>query len=73
MYFQILLNYIMGYITIEIEGYFIERFINICNSKNIFLWNIKKINSTIIRVNIGIHNFKKLKTISKKTKCKKTR
>ena len=70
MYFKILLNCILGYMTIEIEGYFIERFVNICNSKNIFLWNMKKINSTIIRVNIGIHDFKKLKPITKKTKCR---
>ena len=70
MYFKILLNCILGYMTIEVEGYFIERFINICNSKNIFLWNMKKINSTIIRVNIGIRDFKKLKTIIRKTKCR---
>lgn len=70
MYFKILLNYFLGYMTIEVEGYFIERFVNICNSKNIFLWNMKKINSTIIRVNIGIRDFKKLKTIIRKTKCR---
>ena len=70
MYFKILLNCILGYMTIEVEGYFIERFVNICNSKNIFLWNMKKINSTIIRVNIGIRDFKKLKTIIRKTKCR---
>lgn len=70
MYFKILLNCILGYMTIEVEGYFIERFVNICNSKNIFLWNMKKINSTIIRVNIGIRDFKKLKSIIRKTKCR---
>ena len=44
MYFKVLLNCILGYMTIEVEGYFIERFVNICNSKNIFLCNMKKIN-----------------------------
>lgn len=70
MYFQILLNYILGYLTIEVEGYFIERFINICNNKKIFLWNIVRKHSTIICVNIGIKNFKKIKQIAKKTKCR---
>ena len=70
MYFKILLCYILGYVNIEVEGYFIERFINICNSKKIFLWNMKRKHSTIIRVNIGIRDFKKIKEIAKKTKCR---
>lgn len=70
MYFKILLNCILGYVGIEIEGYFIERFINICNSQKIFLWNMKRLNSTIVRVNIGINDFKRLKQIAKKTKCR---
>ncbi len=70
MYFKILLSYILGYVNIEVEGYFTERFINICNSKKIFLWNMKRKHSTIIRVNIGIRDFKKIKEIAKKTKCR---
>lgn len=70
MYFKILLAYILGYVNIGVEGYFIERFINICNSKKIFLWNMKRKHSTIIRVNIGIRDFKKIKEIAKKTKCR---
>ena len=70
MYFKILLAFIFGYVNIEVEGYFIERFINMCNSKKIFLWNMKRKHSTIIRVNIGIRDFKKIKEIAKKTKCR---
>ena len=70
MYFEILLSYILGYVNIEVEGYFIERFINICNSKKIFLWNMKRKHSTIIRVNIRIRDFKRIKEIAKKTKCR---
>lgn len=70
MFFKILLNYILGYLTIEIEGYFIERFINICNNQKIFLWNLSKINSSIMKLNIGIKDFRKIKQIAKKTKCR---
>lgn len=70
MYFKILLGYILGYVNIEVEGYFIERFINICNSKKIFLWNMKRKHSTIIRLNIGIRDFKRIKEVAKKTKCR---
>ena len=70
MYFQILLGYLLGYVTIQIEGYFIERFINLCNSQKIFLWNLQRINSTSIKVNMNIRDFKTIKQIAKKTKCR---
>ena len=70
MYLKILLNYILGYVNIKVEGFFIERFINICISKKIILWNIKRKKSTIMYANIGINDYKKLKPIAKKTKSK---
>lgn len=70
MYIKILLNYILGYLRIEIEGYFVEKFINICISKNIFLWNIKRTKSTIAYTNIGIKDFRRINKIAKLTKCR---
>ena len=70
MLLKILINYIIGYVNISVEGYFIERFMNICISKKILLWNIKREKSTFLYANVGIKNFKKLKEIAKKTKCK---
>ena len=70
MFLKILLNYILGYVNIKVEGFFIERFINICISKKILLWNIKRKKSTIMYANIGINDYKKLKPIAKKTKSK---
>lgn len=70
MYIKVLLNYIFGYLKIEIEGYFVEKFINTCINKNIFLWNIKKQRDTLAYGNIGIKDFKKIKKIAKSTKCK---
>ena len=70
MYIKILLNYILGYLNIELEGYFVEKFINICISKNIFLWNIKRTKSTLVYMNIGIKDFKKVTKIIKETKCR---
>ena len=70
MYFKIILNYILGYVNILVEGYFVEKFINICNKQKIFLWNLKRSKTTIIYANVSIKDFKKLKTIAQKTKCK---
>lgn len=65
-----MINYILGYVNIIVEGFFTERFINICMSKNIFLFNIKRDKSTIIYANVGIHDFKSVVQIAKQTKCK---
>lgn len=70
MYFKIILNYILGYVNILVEGYFVEKFINICNKQKIFLWNLKRSKTTIIYTNVSIKDFKKLKPIAQKTKCK---
>ena len=70
MFFKILMCYILGYVNISVEGYFIERFINICISKNILLWNLKRKKSSILYANISIRDFKKIKEIAKVTKCK---
>lgn len=70
MYIQILLNYLLGYVMIEVEGYFIERFLNLCVQKQIFLWNSRREKSTILYTNISIYDFKRIREIAKQTKCR---
>lgn len=64
------LKYVKGYVNIFVEGMFLERFINICRSQNIILWNIERKRATIMYVNISIEDFKRIKRIASKTKCK---
>lgn len=68
MFFKIFLNYIFGYVNIKVESYYIERFINICISKKIFLWNIKREKSSILYASISISDYKKIRNVAKKTK-----
>lgn len=70
MYIKILLNYILGYVNILVEGFFTERFINTCINKNILLFNIKRDKSTIIYANVGIFDFKNVVKIAKQSKCR---
>jgi len=70
LYIKILLNYLFGYVNIVVEGFFVERFINICISKNILLWKIKRDKSTIIYTRVGIQDFRNVVQIAKQTKCK---
>lgn len=61
---------ISGTVEVEIEGFFTERYINLCKINNINIWNIKTIGGGIVRFNIAIKDFKKLRKITRKTKCK---
>ena len=70
MLIKIFIKYIIGYVKIVVEGYYIERFINICTNSNILIWNLKRENNVRLLLNIGINDFKKLSEISRRTKCR---
>ena len=70
MYILILLKYILGYVHIRIEGFFVERLMNKAINKKIFFWNVKKDGATIVYANVGIRDFKELIRLAKKDKCK---
>ncbi len=70
MYIKIILSYIVGFLRISVEGYFVERFINICISKNILLWKTKREKTTFVKANISIKDFRRISSIAKQTKCK---
>ena len=70
MFIKKIINYIYGYLRIIVEGYYIERFINICRNQNYMMWNLKKLNDINIALNIEIKHFREICKIAKKTQCK---
>ena len=70
MVFKVILNYLLGFVNITVEGFFVERFINNCINNKIFLWGIKRKSTTLLTTNISIKDFRKMRTIGRKTKCK---
>ena len=70
MLIKIIFRLIFGYLRIEIEGYYVERFINICNNNKILIWNMKRQKNVKLFLNIGIKDFKRITSIAKKTNCK---
>lgn len=70
MFIKIILSYILGYLRVSIEGYYIERFINICKNNKITIWNLKRNKEIEMNLNVRISEFKQLCQIAKKTKCK---
>lgn len=69
MQLKILLSYLLGYVDVEIEGYYIERFMNLCASQNIMLWKLSYINKTILHARLIKKDFKRLRSICRKTGC----
>ncbi|HHV29683.1 MAG TPA: sporulation protein YqfD [Clostridium sp.] len=63
-------NYIRGYVIIFIEGYFLEKFVNICTRRQILLWDIKRNKNSKMTLKISIQGFKRLRPIAKKTGCR---
>ena len=70
MFFKIDFSYILGYLRISIEGYYIERFINICKKRNITIWNLKRNKNTMLFFNVRIKEFKEVCKIVKQLNCK---
>lgn len=70
MLFLRLWNYIRGYVIILVEGYFIEKFINICTHRQIYLWDIKRREKSGMSLKIGIKGFKTIRPVAHKAKCR---
>lgn len=60
----------LGYVNISVEGFFAERFVNICFANGIFLWNLEREKTTYLKARVCIKDFKKIRKIARKTKCK---
>ena len=69
MLVKVLFCYIYGFVRVSIEGYYIERFINICTNKKIIIWNLKRDKNVKLYFNVSINDFKKVVKIAKKIKC----
>jgi len=63
-------NYIRGYVIIRVEGLTLEKFINMCTVRNIYLWDVKRIGNTTLEAKLGVRGFKDLRKIVKKLGCK---
>jgi len=64
------INYLRGYLVIEVQGPFLERFINMAIKRNIYLWDIKKVGNSRMILKISTKGFKNLKGISRKAHVK---
>lgn len=59
-----------GTIIVQVEGFFIERFLNLCKIQNIEIYDIRYITAGLINFKTSSVNFGTIKKIADKTKCK---
>lgn len=64
-----ILRYLRGYIEISVQGGFTERFINLCNRENVYLWD-SVFSNGVLSVKLYCRDFKKLTGIRRKSGVK---
>lgn len=65
-----LTNWARGYVEVEVEGLFLEKFTNFCINNKINFWNVRKISNTKILLETTIKDFKKMRRYIKKARCR---
>lgn len=63
-------NYLRGYVIIIVEGYFVEKFLNICTHRQILLWDVRVQKEQLVTMKLSIKGFKLIRPIARKTRCK---
>ena len=64
-----IINFFIGYIIVEVEGYYIEKFINSCKNRGIILWGINRTKTTILKAKIVGSDIEQVNEIAKKNQC----
>src|SRR5699024_12143802 len=65
-----LLNYFKGYVIIKVEGLTLEKFLNLAANSNIYIWDIKRMDYTLLEMKVSIKGFRELKKIANKGACR---
>ena len=63
-------NYLRGYVIIIIEGFFIEKFINICARRRIHLWDVRLQSERRVTARMSISGFRLIRPVARKTGCR---
>ncbi len=64
------LHYLRGFLVLELEGAYLERFINLCVRRGIYLWHIKKVDGEKARIHVSIPGFFRMREAARKTKTR---
>lgn len=59
-----------GFVKFQIEGYFTERFINLCLQQKMMVWDVRRLKDGRVIAKIVPEEFKYLRQIAKTTNCR---
>lgn len=63
-------NIMRGYVIIEVDGRFPERFMNMCSKNNIVLWNVTRTSDRSFSAGLHLKDAKRLRRVARRTCCK---
>jgi len=61
--------YLTGYVRLRVTGIALEKFVNLCISRGIYLWGIARDDQGIL-LSMGASNFRLLRPIARSTRCR---
>jgi similar to stage IV sporulation protein len=64
-----LLNYLLGYITINIKGEGVERFLNIALQRGMNIWDIRRKKDGTVDARVHLTAIKPLRHVARKSRC----
>lgn len=69
-FFTKVFKFLNGYVTVIVEGFFLEKFTNLCAINTIPFWNIKRYGNAKMIGRTSIKGFKKMRFEAKKCGCR---
>lgn len=65
-----IIHKVSGYVTVVVEGFFLEKFTNLCAKNSISFWNVRRMGTSKMIIDTKIKDFKKMKKLARKSGCK---
>jgi len=63
-------RFLKGYVTVVVEGFFIEKFTNLCAINDLPIWNLRRYGTTKLVCRTTINGYKQMRHQAKKCGCR---
>lgn len=64
-----LINYVRGWVRVEIRGAAIERFLNLCAQNDIAFWDVRRLAPDVVQATVHIQGFRQLRHFTRRMMC----
>ena len=63
-----MLHNIEGYVTIQADGVFLERFLTVCTRRNLDIWNIRHMGESRLTADMSLSSFRVIRSVCRRTR-----